>query len=104
MCTDVDTRDCTREDAVRESALEVDCERKIPRSTGDSKPRQYCAWLFSRTVTNRAIPAPIKLFTTKFHGCLLYSMEAHYFVDFCFHSLLGGGVGWRGGGGGGGFF
>ena len=31
-------------------------------------------------------------------------MDAHYFVDFCFHSLLGGGVGWRGGGGRGGFF
>ena len=52
VCTDVDTRDCTHKDDIRESALEVDCERKIPRSTGDSKPRQYCAWLFSRTVTN----------------------------------------------------
>ena len=40
---------CT--DTVRESALEVDSGRKkIPRRTGDSNPRQYCAWLFSRTL------------------------------------------------------
>ena len=39
---------CT--DTVREPALEVDSGRKIPCRTGDSNPRQYCAWLFSRTL------------------------------------------------------
>ena len=39
---------CT--DTVRESALVVDSGRKIPCRTGDSNPRQYCAWLFSRTL------------------------------------------------------
>ena len=38
---------CT--DTVRESALEVDW-RKIPCRTGDSNLRQYCAWVFSRTL------------------------------------------------------
>ena len=39
---------CT--DTVRESALEVATGRKIPCRTWDSNPRQYCAWLFSRTL------------------------------------------------------
>ena len=39
---------CT--DTVRESALKVDSGRKIPCRTGDSNPRQYCAWLFSQTL------------------------------------------------------
>ena len=34
----------------KESALEVDSGRKIPCRTGDSNPRQYCAWLFGRTL------------------------------------------------------
>ena len=38
---------CT--DTERESALKVDSGRKIPCRTGDSNPRQYCAWLFNRT-------------------------------------------------------
>ena len=33
-------------DIVRESALEVDCGRKIPCRTGDSNPRQYCTLAF----------------------------------------------------------
>ena len=37
-------------DTVRESAPEVDSGRKIPCRTDDSNPRQYCAWLFSRTL------------------------------------------------------
>ena len=43
-------RGCT--DTVRESALKVDwdCERKYPSRNGDSNPRQYCAWLLSRTL------------------------------------------------------
>ena len=39
---------CT--DTVRESALKADSGRKIPCRTGDSNPRQYCAWLLSRTL------------------------------------------------------
>ena len=35
---------CT--DTVRESAPEADSGRKIPYRTGDSNPRQYCAWRF----------------------------------------------------------
>ena len=30
--------------------LEADSGRKIPCRTGDSNPRQYCAWLLSRTL------------------------------------------------------
>ena len=42
-----------------ESALEVDSGEKIPCRTGDSNPRQYCAWLFSRTLYQLSfIPAP----------------------------------------------
>ena len=40
---------CT--DTVLEYALKVDSGRKIHNSyTGDSNPRQYCAWLFGPTV------------------------------------------------------
>ena len=38
---------CT--DTVRKSALEADSGKKIPCCTRDSNPRQYCAWLLSRT-------------------------------------------------------
>ena len=39
---------CT--DTERESALKADSGRKIPCRTGDSNPRQYCAWIFNRTL------------------------------------------------------
>ena len=39
---------CT--DTARESALKADTGRKIPCCTGDSNPRQYCAWLFSHAL------------------------------------------------------
>ena len=39
---------CT--DTVRESALKVDSGRKNRCPTGDSNPRQYCAWHFSQTL------------------------------------------------------
>ena len=39
---------CT--DTVRESALKVDTGKKIPCRPGDLNPRQYYAWLFSRTL------------------------------------------------------
>ena len=39
---------CT--DTVRESAPKVDSGRIIPCRTRDSNPRQYCAWLFGRTL------------------------------------------------------
>ena len=39
---------CT--DTVRESALKVDSGRTVPCRTVDSNPRQYYAWLFSRTL------------------------------------------------------
>ena len=35
---------------VRESALKVDSGTKLTRRTGDSNPRQFCPWLFSRTL------------------------------------------------------
>ena len=35
-------------DAIRESAPEADSGRTIPCRTGDSNPRQYCAWPFSQ--------------------------------------------------------
>ena len=41
-------RDCI--DTLRESILKVDSGRKIPCRTGNSNPRQYCAWLFSRSL------------------------------------------------------
>jgi len=37
-------------DTEREHALRVDSGRKIPCRTGDSNPRQYCAWPCSRTL------------------------------------------------------
>ena len=48
--TDVDVCDSTQggcTDTVRESAPEIDSGEKIPCRTGDSNPRQHCAWLFS---------------------------------------------------------
>ena len=45
---------CT--DTLRESTLEVDSRRKIPCSTGDLKPCQYCP--SHSDSANRAIPAP----------------------------------------------
>ena len=44
----IEQRGCT--DTVRESALEVDAVRKIPCRTGDSNLRQYCTWIFNRTL------------------------------------------------------
>ena len=52
---------CT--DTVRESALEVDFGRKIPCSTGYSNPRQYCVWLFSRTLYPLSYPWPLTRLT-----------------------------------------
>ena len=45
-------------DTGRESAPEVDSGRKIPCRTGDSNPRQYCAWHFSRTLYQLSYPVP----------------------------------------------
>ena len=58
--TDVDACDCTRElcctDTASESALEADTGRKkSPFLHGDSNPSQYCAWLFSRTLSQLLI-------------------------------------------------
>ena len=49
-------RGCT--DTVTESALEADSGRKIPCRTGDSNPRQYCAWLFTRTLYQLSYSRP----------------------------------------------
>ena len=46
---------CT--DTVRKSALEVGYGRKFPCHTGDSNPRQCCAWLFSWTLYPPSCPA-----------------------------------------------
>ena len=43
---------------VRQSPMKADSGRKIPRRTGDSNPRQYCAWLFSRTHNEPSHPRP----------------------------------------------
>ena len=47
-------RGCT--DTVRQSALKADTDRKIPCRTGDSNPRQYCTWLFNRTLYQLSYP------------------------------------------------
>ena len=47
---------CT--DTVSESALKTDSGRKIPRRIGDSNTRQYCAWLFSRTLYQLVYSSP----------------------------------------------
>ena len=54
---------CT--DSVRESALEVDFGRKIPCHTGDSNPRQYCSWLFSRTLYQLSYSHPFPVFVQR---------------------------------------
>ena len=46
---------CT--DTVRESALEVDCVRKIFCCTGDLNLHQYCAWLLSLAFYQVSYPA-----------------------------------------------
>ena len=45
---------CT--DTVRESTLKVDFWRKILCRTGESNPRQYCAWLFGPTLYKLSYP------------------------------------------------
>ena len=47
-------------DTVRESALEVDSARNTPCHPGDSNPRQYCAWLFNRTLYQQCSSRPTK--------------------------------------------
>ena len=49
-------------DTVRESALKADTERKIPRRTGESNPRQYCACFFflNRTLYQLSYSRPLK--------------------------------------------
>ena len=56
---DIDACHCTGgcTDTVRKSALEVGYGRKIPCHTGDSNPRQCCAWLFSWTLYPPSCPA-----------------------------------------------
>ena len=51
---------CT--DTVRQSALEVDSGRNIPCCTGDSNPRQYYAWFFSRTLYQLSYTRPIYIY------------------------------------------
>ena len=55
-------------DTVREFALKADTERKIPRRTGDSNPRQYCACFFVFFSQSDALPTelfpPVKIFIT----------------------------------------
>ena len=60
-------------DTVRQSALVTDSGRKIPCRTGDSNPRQYCPWLFSRTLYQlsypRSIAEPNDLHSGAYRGC-----------------------------------
>ena len=52
VSTDVDACDCTRRLCGHRKRVCIgsNCGRKIPCRIGDSNPRQYCAWLFSRTL------------------------------------------------------
>ena len=63
-----------RKDIVREPALEVDSarEKKIHCRTGDLNPRQYCAWLFSRTFNQPSYPYPHSyvMHSLHFYSCL----------------------------------
>ena len=48
---------CT--DTARESTLAADSGTKIPCRTRDSNPRQYCAWLSSRTLYQLSCSRPV---------------------------------------------
>ena len=55
--TDVDACDCA--DTERESALKDDYGiSKLPCLTGESNPRQYCAWPFGPTLYPLSDPRP----------------------------------------------
>ena len=55
VCTDVDACECTRE---LYRHLKTDSGRKIPCRTGDSNPRQYCAWPLSQPLYQLSCPRP----------------------------------------------
>ena len=72
VCPDVDACNCTRglyRHRKRESALKVDSGRTVPCRTVDSNPRQYYAWLFSRTLYEQSCRA-----STNFS----YRIQMHY--------------------------
>ena len=51
------TAGCTN--TVRESAPKIESGSKIPCRTGDSNPRQYCAWLVDTTFTQLSHTPPV---------------------------------------------
>ena len=53
---------CT--DTVRESALVVDCVRKIFCCTGDLNLHQYCAWLFELSILPTELSPPFTCTTS----------------------------------------
>ena len=58
-----------RKHAVCVSALKVGSGRKVPCRTGDSNPRQYGFWRFSRTLYQVSYPAnTCRIGTLKFVG------------------------------------
>ena len=93
--TDVDAHgDCT--DIVRESAPEVDSGRKVPRRTGDTDPRQYCTWLFSRSLylllfplgNLRANSVKVRLLSSASSMWTIPSLKLFFFflIIYSFHS------------------
>ena len=60
---------CT--DTVRESALKTDSEKKLPSRTGDSNPRQYYAWLFTKTLYQLGCFGPNKTKAKDFEALFL---------------------------------
>ena len=88
-------RDWTRgrRDTVRESALNVFSGRKLPCHTGDSNPRQYCAWLFSPTVYQLSYPAVSNAYTYSFliktiHSVCFFHFSVAVVFLFFFLSIL----------------
>ena len=63
---------CTDTVRLRQSTLEVDSGRKIPCRTGDSNPRQYCAWLFSRTLYQLSYSGPFPVFVQRVNRTQTY--------------------------------
>ena len=74
-------RGCT--DTVRESALEQnDSGRKIPCPVRELNPRQYCAWLFSWTLSQLSYPARLHCVCVCVCVCVPHVFLAVRFVRY----------------------
>ena len=91
--TNVNAYDCTRgcTDTIRESALKVDSERKIPYCIRKLNLHQRCASLILYQL--RYAPAPPQfemgylVLSLSFFGCFLQSLQAHLVVLAMFRAL-----------------